>query len=117
RAQIAAAAEQDMAAALALLRRLPAFAAARVVRMGRLGIRDGGRVRGEYRLSADDVRQGRKFADAVGRCAWPIEYWDPERGVQMEYLTGGRSYDIPLRALKVQGLDNVWVAGKCLSAD
>jgi hypothetical protein len=74
-------------------------------------------VRGEYSLSAADVRQARKFADAVCRCCWPIEYWDPEQGVSLEYLAEHDYYEIPLRCLKVQGLRNVWAAGKCLSAD
>src|SRR5207249_11898371 len=88
-----------------------------VSRPGEVGIRDGGRVRGEYCLSAADVRQGRKFADAACRCDWPIEYWDPDEGVSLEYLPDNSYYEIPLRSLKVQGLHNVWVAGKCLSAD
>jgi hypothetical protein len=37
--------------------------------------------------------------------------------VSLEYLTQGDYYEIPLRSLKVQGLANVWTAGKCLSAD
>ena len=80
------------------LRKMPAFAAARVVQQGRLGIRDGGRVRGEYCLTGDDVRQLRKFADVACRGCWPIEYWDQRRGVSLEYLPDGGYYEIPLRA-------------------
>jgi hypothetical protein len=93
------------------------FAHARVERIGTLGIRDGGRVEGEYRLTADDVRRGRKFDDAACRCAWPIEFWDGERGVSLEYLPEDTFYEIPLRALKVRGVTNLWAVGKCLSAD
>jgi hypothetical protein len=93
------------------------FAHARVCKTGCIGVRDGGRVRGEYCLSAEDVRQGRKFKDAACRCSWPIEYWDPDEGVSLEYLPDGNWYEIPLRALKAKGLANVWIAGKCLSAD
>jgi hypothetical protein len=105
------------AAVVSFLRRLPAFAAATVARTGSLGVRDGGRVCGEYCLSVADVRQARKFTDAACRCCWPIEYWDPDRGVSLEYLPDSDHYEIPLRSLKVQGLRNVWAAGKCLSAD
>jgi hypothetical protein len=108
---------KTQAAVVAFLRRLPDFAAAVVGRTGRLGVRDGGRVRGEYCLSGSDVRQLRSFPDAACRCSWPIEYWDPERGVSLEYLPEGGYYEIPLRSLKVQGVGNAWVAGKCLSAD
>jgi hypothetical protein len=80
-------------------------------------VRDGGRIRGRYTLSADDVRQGRRFADAVCRCAWPIEYWDPDEGVSVEYLPPGSHYEIPLRSLQLEEIDNLYAAGKCLSAD
>ena len=99
------------------LRRLPGFVSARLTSVGEIGIRDGGRVHGEYCLTVDDVRQARKFGDAACRAAWPIEYWDPEEGVKVEYLSAGSYYEIPLRALRVRGFTNLWVAGKCLSAD
>src|SRR5262249_53878683 len=102
---------------IAFLKRLPAFARAWLVRTGSLGIRDGGRVQGEYCLTLEDVRQGRRFTDPACRCCWPIELWDPDRGVELEYLPDGSYYEIPLRALRVRGWRNVWVAGKCLSAD
>ena len=99
------------------LQRLPEFAHSRLVQTGVLGIRDGGRIRGEYYLTVDDVRNGRTFPDPACRCCWPIEYWHPRRGLDLEYLRRGTCYEIPLRALKVKGLRNVWAAGKCLSAD
>jgi hypothetical protein len=117
RGEITRAAEHAQAAAVAFLRGLPGFAEARLSRTGSLGVRDGGRVRGEHCLTADDVRQARRFPDAACRCAWPIEYWDPDHGVDLEYLPDGRPYDIPLRSLKVRGVANLWVAGKCLAAD
>jgi len=110
-------ARQTQAAVVEYLRRLPEFARATIARTGALGIRDGGRVRGEYVLSAADVREVRKFPDAACRCCWPIEYWDPDQGVALEYLPEASYYEIPLRSLKVQGFDNLWAAGKCLSAD
>ena len=99
------------------LRGLPDFAASRLVQTGVLGIRDGGRIKGEYYLTQDDVRAGRSFADAACRCCWPIEYWHPRTGLELEYLPPDTCYEIPLGALKVKGLTNVWAAGKCLSAD
>lgn len=108
---------EAQAAVVAFLKRRPEFARAELVETGTLGVRDGGRVRGEYVLTAADVREGRTFRDAACRCAWPIEYWDPQHGVSLEYLPHDGYYEIPLRALKVKGLKNVWTAGKSLSAD
>ncbi|NOY17541.1 MAG: FAD-dependent oxidoreductase [Gammaproteobacteria bacterium] len=84
---------------------------------GALGIRDGGRFYGDYQLSVDDVRSLEKFKDCACKCCWPIEYWDSDTGVELEYLESGGYYEIPLRALRVRGYTNLWGAGKCLSAD
>lgn len=115
--QVTQAALQSGEAALSFLRRRTEFADASIERVGLLGIRDGGRIVGEYRLTGQDVRSGQKFGDAACRCAWPIEFWDRQNGVTLEYLPDGASYDIPLRALKVRGIENLWAVGKCLSAD
>jgi len=104
-------------AVIEFLQRHPGFERAVPDRTGGLGVREGGRIQGEYCLSATDVRQGRRFDDAACQGSWPIEYWDPVDGVSMEHLPDRSTYDIPLRCLKVRGLQNVWAAGKCLSAD
>jgi hypothetical protein len=102
---------------LTFLQELPGFRETSLVQCGAIGIREGGRIRGEYRLTGDDVREMRRFPDAVCRCAWPIEFWHSDRGVSLEYLPEGGYYEVPMRCLKPQGLANVWAAGKCLSAD
>jgi hypothetical protein len=103
---------------VSFLRTLAGFERVEVFRVGRLGVlREGGRVRGEYTLTADDVRGGRRFADSAARCAWPVEAWDARSGVALEYLPSGAWYEIPLRALRVAGVSNLWTAGKCLSAE
>lgn len=102
---------------LGFLKCQPDFSQSYIRRVGNLGIRDGGRIRGDYCLTLIDVQEGRRFSDAVGRCAWPIEYWDPRKGVTLEHLPPGHSYEIPLRSLKVTGTENLWAAGKCLSAE
>jgi hypothetical protein len=117
RGEIVRRSQATQTAVTGFLRTLPEFALAHVSQSGSLGIRDGGRIRGQYMLTADDVRRGRKFADAVGRCSWPIEYWDPERGVSLEHLPDGKWYEIPMSSLRLPGLANYWAVGKCLSAD
>ncbi|NIO34805.1 MAG: FAD-dependent oxidoreductase [Planctomycetales bacterium] len=99
------------------LRRFTDFAGARVTQTGELGVRDGGRIRGEYYLTEEDIRSGRRFEDGICRCSWPIEYWHPQRGLELEYLPAEVQYEIPLRSLQVKGHSNLWAAGKCLSAD
>ena len=117
RGEISAHTLATQSAVVAFLRQLPEFSRAEVAQTGSLGIRDGGRIRGQYTLRGDDVRQGRKFRDAAGRCAWPIEYWDVDAGVSLEHLPDETHYEIPMSALRLDGIDNFWAVGKCLSAD
>lgn len=99
------------------LTRMPGFEHAKLDAKGDVAPRGGRRALGEYRLTAADIRVLRRFPDVACRCAWPIEYWDPQLGVRMEYLRGNGYYEIPIGSLKVAGLANVWAAGKCLSAE
>ena len=105
------------AKAIEFLAGVPGFARAQLTGTGEVTARGGRRIKGDYRLTASDVRELRRFPDAACRCAWPIEYWDPSRGVALEYLKDNGWYEIPIRSLKVAGLGNVWAAGKCLSSD
>lgn len=109
------AARSAVPAIVDLLNAEEGFAGCEIAEVGTLGIRDGGRTRGEYVLTADDLRAGRTFDDAVCRGAWPIEYWHPSDGVQWEPVA--TTYEIPERSLRLAGWRNVWMAGKCLSAD
>ena len=79
-------------------------------------VRDCG-VIGRYQLTRDDVLSGRKFEDGVARASWPIELWqEGSHGATYEFLHDGSSYDIPLRCLQARDLDNLFVAGRCMSA-
>ncbi len=99
------------------LKKFPAFEKAKLGKKGILGIRDGGRIKGTYCLTVEDVKSAQRFNDVICRCNWPIEYWDAEKGVLLDYLPEDKYYDIPLRSLQVQGMKNMWAIGKCLSAE
>jgi hypothetical protein len=81
-----------------------------------LGIRETRRVAGAYRISGEDVLAARSFDDAIGVNPWPIE--EHVRGdIRMTYI-GGRGYhQIPYRAIVTNEIDNLFVAGRCASAD
>jgi hypothetical protein len=100
------------------LKTLPAFARAFLSHVApQVGVRETRRVIGRYQLTRDDVLSGRKFEDAVARASWPIELWEEGRlGAMYEYLEDGQTYDIPLRSLHARDVDNLFVAGRCMSA-
>jgi hypothetical protein len=100
------------------LKTLPAFGRAFVSHVApQVGVRESRRVIGRYQLTREDVLSGRKFEDAVARASWPIELWEEGRlGATYEYLASGLTYDIPLRSLQARDVDNLFVAGRCMSA-
>ncbi len=81
-----------------------------------IGIRETRRVYGEYRLTREDVLSARKFGDSIAQCGAPIEDHRPGRNTRWEYIPAGDTYDIPYRCLLPLGIENLLIAGRCLSA-
>ncbi|HEU5396704.1 MAG TPA: FAD-dependent oxidoreductase [Verrucomicrobiae bacterium] len=79
--------------------------------------RAGRMIPGEYLLTGDDVLAGKKFPDAVARCAWPMEQWNAAGGARYRYLPEGTHYEIPARCLRSAEIRNLFMAGKTISAD
>ena len=82
-----------------------------------LGVRSGRRLRGRATLADDDVLGARKSAQGIARGCWPMERWGNSPKPQMTYFNERDYYEIPLDCLRPAELDNVLVAGRCLSAD
>ncbi len=82
-----------------------------------IGIRETRRVYGEYRLRRDDVLTARKFGDAIAQSGAPIEDHHAGNDTRWEYVPHGDTYDIPFGVLIPQQVENVLIAGRCLSAD
>jgi hypothetical protein len=91
----------------------PALAGARIIETPPLlGIRQTRFVEGEYKLSAEDAIQGRRFDDVVAISSCPIiHYYGYRRYLEHE------GYDIPFRALIPKQVDHLLVAGRCLSSE
>ncbi len=105
-------------AAAFLVDHLPGFADAFLADTASvLGVRETRRAVGRYVLTGDDVAGLARFDDAVAAGAWPREYHVSGRSTEYEFLPDGACYQVPLRALEVDGLDNLWVAGRCTSAN
>lgn len=96
---------------------VPGFERAYVAQSGvHVGVRETRRITGEYQLTAEDVLSARKFDDVIARCTYPIDIHSPEgHGTVLKRVPDGDAYDIPLRCLLPQGVDNVLVAGRCIS--
>jgi hypothetical protein len=82
-----------------------------------IGVRESRRIFGEHRLTRQDVISARKFEDAIAVCGAPIEEHHAGKDTRWEYLPEGETYQIPYRCLLPKTVDNLIIAGRCLSAD
>jgi hypothetical protein len=82
----------------------------------KLGIRETRRITGQYVLTEADVRGNRRFDDAIGLCNSPVDVHEPggSRAI-MDHV--GVGYGIPYRCMIPQSLDNLIMAGRCISVD
>jgi hypothetical protein len=79
-----------------------------------MGVRESRRIVGDYVLTADDLIEGRTFADVVAMGGYHIDIHRPS-GTWVE-SKNVEAYGIPFRCLVARGLDGLLMAGKCLSA-
>lgn len=112
----------------------PGFENAYLTQVYDLGIRESRRIIGPYMLTVDDMRNERVFDDVVAMGAYPPDLHDAkggeilihgegfgdaesdadfQRGQNLPYNPG---YQIPYRSLRPNGVDNLLVAGRCISA-
>ena len=98
-------------------RDVPGFANARLAATAtQIGIRESRRIVGDYTLTALDVLEARTFEDAVARSAYPIDIHNPRgSGTTTHRLPAGASYEIPYRCLVPRGVEDLLVAGRCIS--
>ena len=83
-----------------------------------IGTRESRRIIGEYILNEDDLLEGRQFPDVIAKGG--------PRGPDAHSVTGlwgdgvtstlKKPYDIPFRCLVPKKIDNLLVAGRCISA-
>ena len=83
----------------------------------RVGIRESRRVRGEITITAEAVLRGLETPDCVALGTWPMELREKPTGPRWRYPDDDCPTQIPLGALKVAGVANLWTAGRCLSCD
>jgi len=77
-----------------------------------LGVRQTRFIEGEHKLTAEDAIEGRRFDDvvAISSCAI-IHYYGYRRYLEHE------GYDIPYRCLVPKLVDNLLIAGRCISSE
>ena len=93
------------------------FGRARVRAYGFPGIRQTRWIAGRHQLTADEVRNGTPFDDAIARTAWPIELHNAPEGIVWEPFGIDHVHYVPLRSLISPDADNLVAAGRCIDGD
>ena len=96
--------------------RIPGFEKARIESIAPvLGVRETRHVIGEYTLTGADSLQGPTFDDSIAADASALDIHDP-KGADVDFQ-GLRPYEIPYRCLVPMKVEQLLVAGRCISAD
>ncbi|WP_158971480.1 FAD-dependent oxidoreductase, partial [Chachezhania sediminis] len=97
---------------------VPGFENAWLAQTGpQLGIRETRHPAARYEVSHADVLAGQRTQDGIARAAWPIEN-HTEAGKPIYEFVGGEGYfHVRYDAVRAQGLDNLYYAGRVIGAD
>jgi len=79
-----------------------------------IGIRETRRIKADYYLTLDDVKQARTFDDAIMQGRWAHSDIHSGKNMQWEFEMIEGPYQVPYRCLLPQGVENMVVGGRCL---
>ncbi len=131
--------EQARQCADALRRFAPGFENAYLLDTGaQIGLRSSRRIRGLQTVTAEDVVRLNTYEDGIARGSFGVDVWPADsysrpagdaggedafqrfgvtRKERARCLAAGRCYDIRYGALVAEGIDNLMMAGRCISAE
>ena len=82
-----------------------------------IGIRESRKIDGEYTLTVEDLKTLARFDDAIAVANYDIDIHNPEgSGTSHYYFEDGQWYEIPYRCLIPKNMNNLLVAGRCISS-
>lgn len=85
-----------------------------------IGVREGRRIHGLYKVSAEDIKQGLRHGDSICKVHFGIDVHSVSKSEGKAITRTGvrsRTYDIPLRALIAKDVKGLMMAGRCISGD
>lgn len=85
-----------------------------------VGVRETRRILGRYYLTREDLKRGAKFEDAVCDVTFGVDIHAPdpkEEGLPAKDRVPHKPYQIPYRCMLAKDLNNLMMAGRCISGD
>ena len=90
-----------------------------------LGHRRARRLHGRYTMTVEDCLEGRQFPDGLCTCSFSLDVHAVSKAMNRIRPAGSplnikrrvKPYQIPLRACRAKNLDNLYMAGRCISGD
>lgn len=97
---------------------LPSFRDAQIISSAAwIGARESRMIDGEHLLNEEELKNCTVFPDAIAAGNYDIDIHNPEgSGTSHYYFPDGEYYTIPYRSLVPKNIDNLLVAGRCISS-
>jgi hypothetical protein len=112
---------QQVRETIAFLRKyIPGFANCILTSTGpNIGVRESNKINGVYQLQANDLVNNVMFNDAICMGGYPIDIHSPDgkSETKHQFLKAGSWYSVPYRSLVTNEIENLIVAGRCISTD
>lgn len=80
-----------------------------------MGVRVSNRVKGKYIYTIEDLRSGKKFENPALISNYPVDVHSKDKNSSTLEIDG--EYQLPIESLMSADYDNLFVVGRCLSAD
>lgn len=82
-----------------------------------IGVRESRKLKGEHILTEEELKACTRFEDSIALGNYDIDIHNPSgSGTSHYYFKDGEYYTIPYRSLLPKEIDNMLVAGRCISA-
>lgn len=87
-----------------------------------LGIRDGRRIKGLYRITSEDGIEGRTFDDGVVPCSFCFDIHALDKNIASQtgstkLKTKLKPYELPFRTMVSADIANLFMVGRCICGD
>ncbi len=80
-----------------------------------IGIRVSNRVKGKYVYTIEDLRSGKKFENPAVISSYPVDVHSKDKNSSTLEVDG--EYQLPIESLMSVDYDNLFMVGRCISAD